>query len=366
MSAAFDTIDRDILLQILKNIVEEDELRLIQFLLSNTHINTRINNADINAPFTSNVGTPQGDGLSPVLFTIYLEHALKEVRTVKGEPKSPLEEKIPREIGYADDVDFVDLEYIDIDAVQRTLHRYNLKFNIDKTEKKNIIKQNRGCLEINEEGWLADGWQRRRGEKKTAIERCLIHVYKLKNIWIEKDKINDNIKIKLYKALVKSILTYNCGTWALAQTELNKLDAFHREQLRKVLNIYYPTKISNKTLYKKCNEKPISTHILESHWRLFGHILRRNEEIPANKSMQLYFHRTEKDSGEDQLQPCQWSSTKTCHKSKTTYHWNQPTIWNTFDHWHRTVINGSHSPSKLWKLLRRPDLTTRTRKANSQ
>ena len=154
MSAAFDTIDRDILLQILKNIVEEDELRLIQFLLSNTHINTRINNADINAPFTSNVGTPQGDGLSPVL--LYLEHALKEVRTVLGEPKSPLEEKIPREIAYADDVDFLGLEYIDIDAVQRTLHRYNLKVNIDKTEK-NIITQKRGCLEIKEEVWLADG-----------------------------------------------------------------------------------------------------------------------------------------------------------------------------------------------------------------
>ena len=73
-----------------------------------------------------------------------------------------------------------------------------------------------------------------------------------------------------------------------------------------------------------------------------------------------------KDSEEDQLQACEWSSTKTCqccHKS-TTYHWNQPTIWITFDHWHRTVINGSHSPSKLWRLLRRPDLTTRTRKAN--
>ena len=88
-----------------------------------------------------------------MLFTIYLEHALKEVRTVIGEPKSPLEEKIPREIAYADDVDFVD---IDIDAVQRNLHRYNRKANIDKTEK-NIIKQKRGCLEIKEEGWLADG-----------------------------------------------------------------------------------------------------------------------------------------------------------------------------------------------------------------
>ena len=110
MSAAFDTIDRDILLQILKNIVEEDELRLIQFLLINTHTNTRINNADINAPFTSNVGTPQGDGLNPVLFTIYLEHALKEVLTVIGEPMSPLEERIPREIAYADDVNFAGLE----------------------------------------------------------------------------------------------------------------------------------------------------------------------------------------------------------------------------------------------------------------
>ena len=70
MSAVFDTIDRDILLQIVRNVVEEDELRLIQFLLSNTHINTRINNADINAPFTSNVCAPQGDGLSPMLFTI--------------------------------------------------------------------------------------------------------------------------------------------------------------------------------------------------------------------------------------------------------------------------------------------------------
>ena len=76
MSAAFDTIDRDILLQILKNIVEEDELRLIQFLLSNTHINTRINNADINAPFTSNVGTPQGDGDSAPCSLPYISNML--------------------------------------------------------------------------------------------------------------------------------------------------------------------------------------------------------------------------------------------------------------------------------------------------
>ena len=205
MSAAFDTINRDIL----KDIVEEDELRLIQFLLSNTYINTRINNADINAPFTSNVGTPQGDGLSPVLFTIYLEHALKEVRTVIAKPKSPLEEKIPREIAYADDVDFVGLEYIDIDAVQRTLHKFNLKVNIGKTDKASLSKNEDTWRSTKKVGSLMgdkEDMERRKQLSNAAL-------YKLKNIWIGKDKINHNIKIKLYKALVKSILTklWNVG-----------------------------------------------------------------------------------------------------------------------------------------------------------
>ena len=42
MSAAFDTIDRQILLDIIERIVEEDELRIIRFLLRDTVINTRI------------------------------------------------------------------------------------------------------------------------------------------------------------------------------------------------------------------------------------------------------------------------------------------------------------------------------------
>ena len=165
-----------------------------------------------------------------MLFTIYLEHALKEVRSYRR-AQVTIEEKISREIAYADDVDFVGLEYIDIDAVQRTLHRYILKVNIDKTEKTSLSK-NKDAWRSTKVGSLMGDVERRKQLSNAAL------LYKLKNIWIGKDKINHNIKIKLYKALVKSILTYNCGTWALAQTELNKLDAFLRKQLRKVLNIY--------------------------------------------------------------------------------------------------------------------------------
>ena len=89
------------------------------------------------------------------------------------------------------------------------------------------------------------------------------------------------------------VLTYNCGTWALTKTEEEKLDSFHRKQLRKILGIKYPVIITNKSLYQKCNETPLSLQILESRWRLFGHILRRDESIPANKAMQFYFKKSE-------------------------------------------------------------------------
>ena len=63
-------------------------------------------------------------------------------------------------------------------------------------------------------------------------------------------------KVKLYKALVKSILTCNCGTWALTQTKETKLDAFIRKQFKRILNFKYPVKIAIKFLYKNAMKDP--------------------------------------------------------------------------------------------------------------
>ena len=86
-----------------------DFLRTIEH--SNTIINTRIYCATKEKPFESNIGSPQGDSLSPVLFSIYLENALKEVRTILPRPTSDFEKTLPTEIAYADDVDFIGLEF---------------------------------------------------------------------------------------------------------------------------------------------------------------------------------------------------------------------------------------------------------------
>ena len=55
---------------------------------------------------TSNISSPQGDGLSGKLFVIYFENVLKEVREVlSGIEKSPT--MLPDEAIYADDADFI-------------------------------------------------------------------------------------------------------------------------------------------------------------------------------------------------------------------------------------------------------------------
>eukprot|EP00117_Sycon_ciliatum_P038405 scpid60702/ scgid28546/ len=51
-------------------------------------------------------GIPQGDGLSPVLFTVYLEAALRDLRSVLP-PRPAADEHLPAETAYADDVDFI-------------------------------------------------------------------------------------------------------------------------------------------------------------------------------------------------------------------------------------------------------------------
>ena len=287
MSAAFDTINRNLLIDILNGIIHDDELRMIHFLLSNTTIHPRIQGATNKKCFLSNTGTPQGDCLSPILFIIYLEHALKSVRKIIPNPNTKLGFILPSELIYADDIDFVTPDFANINMVQiqETLSNFSLKVNADKTELTTLDRNSEDWKKSKKVGTLigdAEDVERRKYLSNAAL-------HKLTTVWIREDKIKVETKLKLYRTLIKSILLYNCGTWALTKTQMEKLNAFHRQQLRKILNIKYPKIISNKTLYTKTNERPISLDVLDNRWRLFGHVLRRDSEIPANKSMTAYF-----------------------------------------------------------------------------
>ena len=283
MSAAFDTIKRDKMLEIAEEFLREDEHRIIGFLLSNIHVFPRVQGATIVESFQANVGTPQGDSLSPLLFTIYLEKALREVRKV-----TPYD-MLPREICYADDCDFISSTgFADMDLVELELGKFNLITNLDKTEfttiRRDMERANEKWRDSKKVGSLigdAEDVKRRKVLASAALN-------KLDKMWRYK-KIKRNTRIKAYKSLVKSVLLYNCSTWGLTKADRNKLDSFHRRQLRRILNIKWPKKITNKNLYSITNEEPISITCKRARWTLLGHILRRDPNIPANQAMKLYF-----------------------------------------------------------------------------
>ena len=289
MSAAFDTINRHILLDILRDIVQEDEHRIIRFLLSNTEISVKVNGTEEKITFMCNTGAPQGDGLSPVLFIVYLEHALKSVR-----PSIGISPEYPDEIAYADDVDFVDITtYRDVEEVQSVLKPFSLFVNTDKTEYTDVVRE----ADREKELWRKSkkvgsliGDDLDVGRRKSL---AIVAMNKMSEIWLRGEKVNLEYKLRLYRSLVKSVLLYNCSTWGLTKAETDKLDAFHRKQLRRLLGIRWPTKITNANLYKKCHEVPISLTMLTSRWKLLGHILRRDKDIPANKAMTFYFKHME-------------------------------------------------------------------------
>ena len=96
-------------------------------------------------------------------------------------------------------------------------------------------------------------------------------------------------KMKLYNSLVKSVLTYNSCTWGLKKNDEKNLNSFHRKQLRQVIDVYYPHRIKSKKLYEITNTRPLTIDITQARWKMFGHVLRMDENTPARKATKYYF-----------------------------------------------------------------------------
>jgi len=107
MSKAFDTISRQRLLDVLTTFLAADEVSMISYLLRHTTLEVRLPGFK-GEVFNTNRGTPQGDSLSPVLFVVYLEAALQDVRLILSpRPQLDLDLALPSDTEYADDVDFL-------------------------------------------------------------------------------------------------------------------------------------------------------------------------------------------------------------------------------------------------------------------
>ena len=73
-----------------------------------------------------------------------------------------------------------------------------------------------GCLLGNSEDII-----RRKQLAKSSMK-------KLQAVWLRRDHISKEKRLKLFNYLVLSILLYNCSTWGLTKEDENMLDSFHQ------------------------------------------------------------------------------------------------------------------------------------------
>ena len=298
MSKAFDTIQRDCLLEVLQSFLDEDEMRMVRVLLAGTTISVRFGCATSDAIETT-IGTPQGDSLSPVLFAVYLEAALRDVRHTQLAQQRPTSDiGLPFEMIYADDTDFVStsaqwLESLE-PVINDTLKKWNLTVNKDKTERTNVSRS---------VDRVAETWRSSRklgslmGDNEDVSRRKQLAsaaFNSMWSLWWQRSLIGEKLRVRLYCAFILPVLIYNSGTWGLTQRAEQSLDSFHRRQLRTLLGIKWPQRIRNSALYERCQCESLSSLIRKNRWRLFGHILRLPDNTPAKLSMIHYFKSTER------------------------------------------------------------------------
>ena len=313
---AFDSLDRHALIAILitNNICDEDELRMIQFLLSNTTLRARVE-GQLGPNFLTHIGTPQGDGLSCILFLVYFAHILMRAaphvahiasvddmaityaddhHAIFRESAADIEERLlfdkvaaehvaagtidsPAHLEHCGCVDCHARKYAVI--LSGHLDNYKMKMDPAKTSHREITSTHTNLGRVL--GYKFDFDELVKSRKAQADQAF----HSMNKLWIKGLPVSDAKKLKIYKATVLPHFTHTGGAVVLRQVDLDRLDSHHRAQLRKLLGVFYPDKISSEALYVRAKSKPISIHLLTARWKLMGHIQRGDPHLPANVVM---------------------------------------------------------------------------------
>ena len=315
MSKAFDTIKRDVLIEDLKEILAPDELHMFYLLLKDVKINIKVNN-EIGEEIITNIGAPQGDCASAILFTFYLAKSLQakkhaaenEHNYAIAKEETPTQPKHLQDHTYsgthpkknliinqqyADDIGWITTNNGVTETIKKTvppkLKSRNLTINVDKTEEYVITREGpenwKKCKYLGSLIGTEEDIKRRTG--------LAIDTYnQLKHI-LNSRRTSITTKIRIFTAYVSSVFLYNSELWTPTTKTEHKIDVLQRSFLRRIANIKKLDKVSNKELYERTKSKPWSKTMKQRRLNWLGHLLRLPEDTPARQALAEY-HRTTK------------------------------------------------------------------------
>ena len=290
LEKAFDNVNWRKIFEILKKIgVKYRDRRIIWSLYKDQTAVTRVDGHETRAAIQK--GVRQGCSLSPLLFNLYIEQAIKEVKeqfeagvTVHGQNIKMLR--------FADDIVVLaesekDLEFIlnGMDFVLRQSYKMNI--NKDKTKvmkccrsnsqiPMNIKLANENLNEVNEFCYLGskitnDGKSKEDIKSRLALAR---------RAFVQKRTLfTSNIGLATRKTLLKSyiwsIALYGCETWTVGKQEKKRIDSFEMWCYRRMLKVKWTDHVRNEVVLERIGEEMSLWKILTRRRdRLVGHILR--------------------------------------------------------------------------------------------
>ena len=255
--------------------------------------------------FNIHAGVMQGDTLAPYLFVVVLDDAMRKATegkeedlglTIKRRQSKRVSGISITDLDHADDIALLSNDIEQARTLLRNVEtecgKVGLKLNSTKTkamfynvlpqkietiEGKNIKQAfvgDSGEQDFNYLGSWIESKDRDISVRKAMAWKAL---NKLGNIW--KSNLSKERRLQLFTSTVESVLMYGSSTWALTSTDEKRLDQTYTRMLRKLYNVTWRNKISNKELYGK-SEK-LSSKIRRQRLQLAGHVY-RDQESPVH------------------------------------------------------------------------------------
>ena len=274
--------------------IEEGLIRVIEALYNDASSAVKLNSC-IGDFFKMSIGVRQGCILSPTLFNIFLEKIMQETLddhqtsiSIGGRPLCNLR--------FADDIDLLagsneELQELSDKLVERA-GSYGMEISTEKSKvminttdaRSGKITLNQKQLEeVNNFKYLgailsADGSCE--VEIRARIGTATAAMARLNRIWSSKS-VSLATKLRLYRALVKTIVLYGCETWTLLVATEKKLQAFENKCMRRLLRISYLDHKTNEYVWEKIEsitgpQETIMATIKRRKLTWFGHVVRHN------------------------------------------------------------------------------------------
>ena len=286
---AFDRVNWVKLLEVLRSIgVDWRDRRMIGELYMQQETVVRVG-GELSDRAVLGRGVRQGCLLSPLLFSIYAEHMMKEALD-DSENGVKVGGRLIQDVRFADDQAMIDGKQ---EGLQRTMTRleqtaklYDMKINVKKTKVMRISRHGGGSVTIviggqqveqvkqfqylgtiiSENGYCIAEVKKRIAMAKEAFK---------KHREILTKSLSINVRKRIVKAMVWPVALYGGECWTLKKDVTDRLKAFEMWVWRRLERVSWTEKCSNDEVLRRVNERRCIVETIvgrKKNW--IGHVLR--------------------------------------------------------------------------------------------